>query len=156
MPTAPSWSCGRLRARAAPSSEAATSSAGPRFSALERRRLELVTGGEERSVGEQTDQDSCDGDAPKEHVEDHYLQPDGLERIGPGDDHADHRPRQEDYPGRLRGVYERDEGALERGPQNGRDGLAARGSESEGRLHLEPLLREIVPDPGEGEARGVH
>src|SRR3712207_8501341 len=44
----------------------------------------------------------------------------------------------------------------ERGSQDGRDGLAAGGSQGEGRLDLEPLLREIVLDPGQREARGVH
>src|SRR5215210_2949346 len=97
-------------------------------STLEQVRPELVARGEEGAVREQPDQDGRDGDAPEKHVEDHYLQPRSLQGVRPGDDHTDHRPRQEDDARRLRGVYERDHGAPERGLEDRRDGLAAGGS----------------------------
>ena len=44
-----------------------------RNSPIERCRFELVAGGKEGAVREQTDQDSRYGDASEEHVEDYYL-----------------------------------------------------------------------------------
>ena len=93
---------------------------------LGRRRLELVSRGEEGAVGERSDHDRGYGDAAEEHIEDHYLEAHGLEWVSSGDDHADHRPWQEDDPRGLGGVYEGNEGALKRCPQDGCDGLAAR------------------------------
>src|SRR3712207_8165008 len=55
--------------------------------------------------------------------EDYYLEANGLEGVGAGDDHAHHRAGKEDYAGSLRGVYEGDQGPLQRGSQDGRDGL---------------------------------
>src|SRR3712207_8515269 len=88
--------------------------------------------------------------------EDYYLEANGLEGVGAGDDHAHHRAGKEDYAGSLRGVYEGDQGPLQRGSQDGRDGLAAGGAEGEGSLDFGPLLPYVVVQPGEGEARGVH
>ena len=46
--------------------------------------------GEEGPVGEQADEDGGDGDATEEHVEDYYLEANGLEGVGAGSlRHAD-------------------------------------------------------------------
>jgi hypothetical protein len=148
MPTVRSWWC------AQPEVPAGRSSTPPRqhFSFF----TVLVAWGEEGTVRERPDQDRGDGDTSQEHVEYDYLEPHRFERVGASDDHAYHSTRQEDYPRCLRRVYEGDEGTLERGPQDGRYGLAARSSEGEGRLDLGPLFGHVVADARHRQARSVH
>ena len=104
MPTARSWSFGQRRAPTStfpgsglslpgppdPYKSLETPLAAPRSwrvprlpSVLEWCGPELVVEGKEGAVGEQPDEDGRDGDAPEEHVEDHYLQPRGREGSAP-------------------------------------------------------------------------
>src|SRR5215213_7546721 len=126
------------------------------FSAFGGCRLQLVSWGKKGAVGERSDQDRGYGDAAQEHVEDHYLKAHCFQRVGSGDDHADHSARQEDYSRGLRGVYKGDEGTLEGGLEDRRGGLAAGGPEGQCGFDLGPLFGQVVADTSHGQAGRVH
>ena len=98
------------------------------------RVSQLVGGREEAPVGERRRDDGGDGDAAEQRVEQDELQAHGVDRVGSGQQHADHRAGKEDQARRLRRVHERDHPRTQAAPDDRQRGLGRRGAQRERRL----------------------
>jgi len=72
----------------------------------------------------------------EQHEHDDDLQAHRLQRVGAGEDHAGHRPRQEDYAHRLGAVDDRHHGEPHRAADDARRALPRRSAQRQGRLDL--------------------
>ena len=107
--------------------------------------LQLVCGREEVAVGERGRDQRRDRDASEQRPEQHELQAHRVHRVCAGQQHPDHRAGEEDQPGRLRRVHERDHPRAQAGAHDRQRRLRGRGAERERRLDSRGRARMSSP-----------
>jgi hypothetical protein len=76
-------------------------------------------GCDECSLSERDREQAGKGDAAEQHVEQHELSPDCVDGRGAGEQHANHRAGEEDKPGRLGRVDQRDQAGAQAATKDG-------------------------------------
>jgi hypothetical protein len=126
------------------------------YPALGRQLLELPGRREEAAVAERYRDQRGQRDAAQQQPQRHELEPDGVDRLGPGHEHADHRAREGDDAGGLGLIDQGDHRRAQAPREQPARSLLRRGSQRQRGLDEAGLPPHLVGETVEGDGRRGH